>query len=181
MTLGKTSLKGYLRGLKLYKGVSMTKVFKAKKNTAFKDKDAVIIGRFLEKHFPNEEYDTAKIVELAKPKRSPIHKYFEWDDTVAAQRYRIQQARKMITSLVVIVDEQEAPAAVSVVVRDGNKSHRTYMDTFKACEQEDLREQVLQDAIKSLQGWEWRYQTLKGLKPLKGVFKEIEKLTPKEA
>lgn len=154
----------------------MNKVFKAKKNTAFKDKDAEVIGKFLEKHFPNEEYDTEKIVELAKPKRSAIHRYFEWDDTKAAHRYRIQQARRMITSLVVIVDEQEAPAAVSVTVKDSKGSHRTYMDTFKACAQEDLRGQVLEDAIKALKGWEWRYNTLKGLKPLNGIFKEINKL-----
>ena len=39
------------------------------------------------------------IVESAKQKSSPIHKFFEWDDSVASMEYRRMQARQLIRCL----------------------------------------------------------------------------------
>lgn len=36
------------------------------------------------------------VVEEAKPKSSPIHDEFEWNDKVAGHQYRLGQARRMI-------------------------------------------------------------------------------------
>ena len=33
-----------------------------------------------------------EVLEKAKDKNSELHKCFEWDDTVAANKYRLQQA-----------------------------------------------------------------------------------------
>ncbi|KKL04241.1 hypothetical protein LCGC14_2618050, partial [marine sediment metagenome] len=39
------------------------------------------------------------LVKKAKAKRSIIHDYFEWNDTAAAKRYRIIQARDLLQSI----------------------------------------------------------------------------------
>lgn len=149
-------------------------MYKAKKGTAFSDTDAVIIGKFLDKHFPEGEYDKKKIVELASKPRSPIHRYFEWDDTKAAQKYRLAQAGRMIRCLVVVVDEKPLPAAVSVRVE--KSSPKSYVSISRAIQSEDLMSQVLNEAIAALKGWEFRFRTLKETKRLKKVFTEISKL-----
>lgn len=46
---------------------------------------------------------------------SPLHECFEWDDTVAAYRYRQYQARKLITS-VYVAPRQGVPASRPIVV-----------------------------------------------------------------
>lgn len=41
-----------------------------------------------------EEYTPADIVELAEDPGSELHKCFEWDDSIAADKYRLIQAQK---------------------------------------------------------------------------------------
>ena len=40
------------------------------------------------------------VVERARSENSALHRYFEWDDTEAAQAYRIQQARQVVRAVV---------------------------------------------------------------------------------
>lgn len=42
------------------------------------------------------------LVDAARAKRHPLHKVFEWKDSVAAEKYRIEQAGYLIRSLEVI-------------------------------------------------------------------------------
>jgi hypothetical protein len=39
------------------------------------------------------------VVEAARPEDAPLHSQFEWDDGVAAEKYRLTQARHLITSV----------------------------------------------------------------------------------
>jgi hypothetical protein len=39
------------------------------------------------------------IVEDARPETSPIHNHFEWDNAVAAEAYRLEQARDLVRSV----------------------------------------------------------------------------------
>ena len=40
--------------------------------------------------------DPQSVVAAARNKKSPLHKQFEWDDTKAAEKYRLEQARELI-------------------------------------------------------------------------------------
>lgn len=54
-----------------------------------------------------------EIVEKARDENSELHKCFEWDDTIAAEKYRIQQAKTILLNLVVInIDKEETPRRV---------------------------------------------------------------------
>lgn len=55
---------------------------------------------------------TAEIVlQAARRKRSELHKLFEWDDSSAAEKWRMHQARNLIRSVRVTVnDVKQAPA-----------------------------------------------------------------------
>jgi hypothetical protein len=74
------------------------RIFKAGKGSSFDDEKAQVYGEFLWK-MREENGDVLtphQIVDKAKPKNSPIHEYFEWDDGIASEKYRIWQARYLI-------------------------------------------------------------------------------------
>ena len=78
-----------------------------------------------------------ELVKAARPKRSPIHKLFEWDDRIAAAEQRLIQARVMINSLQVeIITPKGKPGNVIAFIR-GSKLGRD-VPTMEA-NREELR------------------------------------------
>lgn len=39
------------------------------------------------------------VVDIARPKGSPLHSHFEWNDKVAGEKYRLSQAGELIRSV----------------------------------------------------------------------------------
>jgi len=55
------------------------------------------------------------VVDAARPKKAPLHPAFEWDNSVAAEQYRVHQARNLIRSVRIVVDESDAPTTPAFV------------------------------------------------------------------
>jgi hypothetical protein len=108
---------------------------------------------------------TESVVEYAKPKRSPLHGGFEWDDALAATEHRQLQARQMMKSLRVIhVDrEEQEPTRVFLNVRYGDGS-QSYATVDHIMDDDDLYASVLGDAVSGLKAWQRRYRDIKELK-----------------
>lgn len=49
------------------------------------------------------------IVDAARPKKHPLHARFEWDDRVAGEAYRRQQAQDLIQSVKVVHSRDDKP------------------------------------------------------------------------
>ncbi len=65
------------------------------------------------------EVRPSALVEAARPKSSPAHNAFEWDDSKAGEEYRLIQARTWIRNVQIIIDEQpERLIHVPSIVRD---------------------------------------------------------------
>lgn len=47
------------------------------------------------------------IVKEARPKKAPLHPVFEWDDSVAAEEYRLVQARNLVRAVHVVVESPD--------------------------------------------------------------------------
>lgn len=107
------------------------------------------------------------IVDQARPKRNPLHKAFQWDDSLAAEEYRKEQARSLVTNFTLVFETgEEVPAMVSVKIN----RKRGYMPTQDAIANDDLRKQVLKQALTQLLGLEQRF---KSLNELAGVFEQV--------
>ena len=50
----------------------------------------------------------AVVVDEARPKRHPLHRFFEWDDKVAGEEYRKEQARDLIRSVKIVRVREDA-------------------------------------------------------------------------
>lgn len=140
---------------------------------------AEIAGKTMEKIEDRDGAVTKEaLLEEARPEDSPMHPAFEWDDGVAAEKYRLEQARYIIADIVVMVEKvgdddemKSIPAYVNVVAGKNNPAGYRRIDV--AMHDEVMRDAVLQNALAELKQFRKKYATLK---ELDGVFNEIKKL-----
>jgi hypothetical protein len=55
------------------------------------------------------------VVDAARDEASPLHDRFEWDDQIAGEKYRLDQARRLIRSVRVVyreADEKESARTI---------------------------------------------------------------------
>lgn len=71
-----------------------------------------ISGRYRGKLTP------AAVVEDARDKRSPLHHYFTWNDSEAAEQWRLEQARQLIRSVKITVNIENRSVSTFCYVRD---------------------------------------------------------------
>lgn len=57
-----------------------------------------------------------KVVEVAHEETHPLHVCFEWDDSKAGHQYRLWQARSLIRSVKIVIEDKPVPAFVNVKV-----------------------------------------------------------------
>lgn len=101
------------------------------------------------------------LLEASKPEDSPTHKLFEWNDTKAANNYRLCQARILINNLrIEIVKDDKSlkvPAYVNVVKKEDGTAR--YQNAPRAFEAVETREIVLERAKNELQMFTIKYAT----------------------
>lgn len=164
----------------------MDRIFKAGPGSGFGKKRAQRYGEYLWK-LRDENGDVLKpgrVVEEAKPESSPLHDYFEWDNKVASQKYRIFQARKLLEHIVVVVEvdgkDEDVRAFLNVAVKIGKKKIKQgYVTVREVQMNKEYHKIVVQNALDELRGWEKRYHQylrLSIFKPLKPVFKAIKSM-----
>lgn len=79
-----------------------------------------------------DTYTPDDVLERAKDESSELHKCFDWDDTVAAYKWRKQTARMVCNSLVltVIESEKEPPKQFRMIQHTGD-SREGYQSAVK--------------------------------------------------
>lgn len=125
--------------------------------------DADVVGAHIEmlREKFKGEITPEDILEDAKHDNSPLHSFFEWNDSAAAHQHRLQQARGLIRSVVAIYTREEAPAVRArayVHIPQGETSH--YREASHAMSRKDTRDAVLKRALEELIGWQKRYHDL---------------------
>lgn len=60
------------------------------------------------------------VIEAARNDKSALHGYFDWDDTIAAHKWRIEQARTLIRSVKIEVSVEARQIRTVAYVRDPN-------------------------------------------------------------
>jgi hypothetical protein len=110
----------------------------------------------------NGEVTPKMLVDDARPEDALLHPCFEWNDQKAAEQYRRDQAKNMISNLVTVSVKEESPhpqAPAFVNVRERNES-ATYICTTVALSNEKTKEQVLKNAKMELDMFRRKYETL---------------------
>jgi len=121
---------------------------------------------------------TAGIVVIeARKSRSVLHKSFEWDDAIAAEEHRLEQARKMLRSIeVVYEDTPHIPptrgyVTVTETARKDAPERKVYLSTEDALKDPCARDEILGNAIRDALTYRRKYA---GLSELSKIFVAID-------
>lgn len=120
----------------------------------------------------NGRLEPLDVVAVARDERNPLHPAFEWDDVVAAEAYRVDQARYVIRSIEVVVEPERSEKPVRAFVSVIRGEDRSYTSVSHAMSDPILRQQVLSAAMKEMEAWRTRYAELV---ELADVFAAIDK------
>lgn len=117
-----------------------------------------------------DEVTAKDVLELAKDEDTELHKCFTWDDTVAAERYRLIQAREVIRFLV-IKEEKEPTKRPEVRFFYKIDNDRGYEPTKIIARDEDKYKALLEQAYAELRRFKAKYSMLEELSE---IFELIE-------
>jgi len=114
------------------------------------------------------------IVKKARPKNSPIHECFEWDNSKAADMYRIEQAKYLLRSVTITVQDGSGKA-VSVRAFPNIETPEGNFYTTNAIVMDDLE---LTEKLETQVQRELLYLRRKGanLKRFKKVWRAVDAL-----
>ena len=139
---------------------------------------AQVVGELCEKIEERDGEVTRKgLLDASRDEASPTHKLFEWDDDVAAEKWRMYQAGKVLQALKITIitpdrEKQTQRAYVNVIPKDVEGSYRSFNI---AMTQVDLREGVLQRALRELTTFQEKYSNLTELSKVFDAIKIVTK------
>lgn len=136
------------------------------------------VGKLFEKiEKKNGKLTRELVLEDARDESSIIHDCFEWNDTVAAENYRLTQATCLITNLDVVVETEEKKPVICRAFVNTSEGHKgAFVNINTAFQSQETKDLVMQRAIKELQAFERKYHDLK---VFSNLFEEIESLVNK--
>lgn len=116
------------------------------------------------------------VVAAARSPKSTLHKFFEWDDSRAAESYRLTQAAWLIRSVRVTIQspDKKAQFAVRAFVRvtpDQDALRGIYIPVEDALQRDEWRAEMLADAKRELAAFRQKYAVLA---ELGDVFRAID-------
>lgn len=106
-----------------------------------------------------DSFSPADIVEAARNESSELHKCFEWDDSIAAEKYREHQARMVVAQLVVRTETTDN-TPVSVRVISSANAMNSYMPTKMLIRSEPEYADLLERAKRELRAFQQKYITV---------------------
>ena len=109
-----------------------------------------------------KSYTMHDVVDLARDEDNYMHDMFEWDDSIAGEKYREEQARHIIHMLVFVDEKTDEPSPVRVVYSVPDMP-RIYSPTTVIMKQPDQYKQLLEQAIIELRSFQKKYKHLSEL------------------
>lgn len=122
------------------------------------------------------------LLKTARRKSSLLYGFFDWDDSSAGEKWRLQQARGFINEIKIVVEDKELYAfeSVTVSVEDENPkssvkkatTQREYKSIVEIMSKEEYRVQLVQRALAEATYWKERHFELN---ELQSIFSLIDK------
>lgn len=104
------------------------------------------------------------VVQDARSKQSPLHRFFEWNDAKAAHAHRLDQARTLIRSITILPDsDNERPVPAFVNLNDPAKGGHSYRRIAEVAGSPPMELLLMRTAVRDLEAWTKRYHRLAGL------------------
>jgi hypothetical protein len=129
-----------------------TRKFKARVGAPFSVHHAQKIGEELEQIKAKSTLTPENVVERAKDKKSILHQYFDWDNTEAAEKWRLSQARNITNHIMEIIvvrgEEIEEKAYFNVTAKN---DENIYVSLSEAITTPSYKRQLLKEMESTLE------------------------------
>lgn len=116
------------------------------------------------------------VLEESRRKSAALHKCFEWDNTKAAERYRLMQAHTIINAVHVVYESDEgqieAPAVVNISMRRCEEG--SFVSHAIALADTTMRGIVLSRALNELKTFKEKYASLQELSKVIEAVDKVE-------
>lgn len=118
----------------------------------------------------------ADVVKEARAKSSPLHSSFEWDDSEAAQRYRIWQARQLISVTVEYIGsgQESKLTRVFVSLSPDRKQGGGYRSISTVMDNASQRRTLMADAVEEMERFQQKYSDLKELAEVFAAMRKVK-------
>jgi hypothetical protein len=108
------------------------------------------------------------VVKFAENEATHLHKCFEWNDSKAANRYRLNQARQQISMYVTVVESPKGPVKIRAFqsLPSDRQSGGGYRKTTDIMQDDALVAELVGSAMKDLATVRQRYEAVQALSPV---------------
>lgn len=115
------------------------------------------------------------LLDASRNENAPLHDEFEWDDNVAAEHYREQQAKDIIRNIYVVgVEREEKEMTIRAFVNAKSETRPGSYHNIRAAVQDvDMKTQLLESAKRECNSFIDKYEKIK---ELCGVIREMRKI-----
>ena len=131
---------------------------------------AQVVGPIFDRMGHEGRLTPKNVVDEARPEESPLHPEFEWNDAIAAEKWREKQAQLLIAHTIIIREDNPSPVRAFHVTVE--QSHYEPIDVI--LKDETKREVMLENAKRELISFKKKYSTLT---ELTNVFAAIDQIT----
>lgn len=151
--------------------MSRRTIYKAAPGAVFNDGQAQSVGQEVEGIPTWPEVTPDAVVNAARSESSAMHGLFEWRDDVAAERYRVQQARHILNHLITVTSDGQPMKVYHNTTPESGTRRYVHIDKVRTTPTD--ASQVLENASAELEAWRVRYNVYASvLGPLFGAVDE---------
>ena len=129
--------------------------------------DANDVGKELEDIETKEGITPRNVVEYAKNEKTTLNKMFEWNDAIAGEKWRIQQARDIIRNISVeYIKQDNTKTQIRAFVKTSLKHKEEYRNIEAVVSDEEQYALLLNQAYKELNSTKNKYVELQEIQEL---------------
>ncbi len=147
-------------------------VYRARPGFFISDAEAQVVGEFCETVQAKHGSVTPTLFLKEAKGDARVRRFIDWDDASAANKFRLEQAGRLIRSFTVTVSRNDRDVEVrglQFVDKD-----RGYVPAGQVFADAEMSAAVLERAKKDAVGWYHRYQHLRTVAGLGPIFEAIE-------
>ena len=115
------------------------------------------------------------VVREASKKSSPLHTWFEWDDTEAARLFRLEQARDLIRSVTVTItggDDEELTVRAFVHVSEDESEYENIASVMRTPEK---KARLMEMARRDMAAFVQKYRDLEAVATVIAAIARVRK------
>lgn len=136
---------------------------------------ADVAGRVMEELENTVGLTPKNLVEVSRPENAPLHEEFEWDDSIAAEKYRETQASGMIRNITIKVEnaQQTKQVRAFVTLANNQSGPKSYESIGNVMSCQIKREKLIDNALRELRAFRNKYKQYTELADLIAVFDDM--------